>query len=528
MPAGEGDPAGRGDRRGTDALDALAGRISEEVDRPLFEEAAKCFAAGALRAAYIMAWITVAESLRNRFSAMAERGDAQAGGVLKGVEEREKRDRPADLYLLEQACKLGLVDEERLRKLAHVREMRNLYAHPTGTGPTEQETLAALEVIVDAVLSEPPLLRHGYAEHQLDALFGERHWLPDDEMAVREHAAGVAHRLHPAAAPYLLKGLVERYAEILGDPERDAERRRAEWFVSGFLEELAPDLSEPRWRLADLVLRRPAAASLLLGVPGVFGLLPDQARDMVFGHLVAPVAGGEPSVTRLLGLRRARALASADLLSPAQLDAVRATVDETPYRALQGAGVPLEAYVDRLLDDLRSHTWDRQNAAAAAVGNAGPARVSGLRPEVQEQLGRNVLQAAEGSAFGAQGLLQRVRRSPSSWPEPFVLGLLLEALVDDDGRFRLKGGHLPDVLAVALSRERARETLGRARSHVRASEPKGDAEDYLPGRGWVNQYDEAARILEDAKRDAPGRSDLLDDLIRAVRSAKPAEEKSEG
>lgn len=62
--------------------------------------------------------------------------------------------------------------DEQHDRLSHLRMMRNRYAHPTGRGPTEKETLAALEIAVDTVLSQPTLLRHGYADYQLAALFG--------------------------------------------------------------------------------------------------------------------------------------------------------------------------------------------------------------------------------------------------------------------------------------------------------------------------------------------------------------------
>ncbi len=246
----------------------------------------------------------------------------------------------------------------------------------------------------------------------------------------------------------------------------------------------------------------------------------------MLGHLTNPVDSGSPTA-KLLGLRRARALAAADLLSQDELELVSARVEEASYRALQSAGVPLEIYADRLLNDLRSHNWDRQNPAAAALGNAGPNQVRALRPEEQELLGRNVLQAAQGSSFGAQGLIERIRRSPASWPGPFVLGLLLETLVDDEGRFRLKDEYLADALAVSLAHGRAEETIGRAAEIVRGSEPKGEPEDYRSGRGWFNQYDEAIEILGHARETALERGDLVDALIDAVRVAKPPEESEE-
>ena len=505
---------------------AMRGKISEPADSPLFEEGVICFEAGALRASYIMAWISVAESLRTRFSTMAQRGDGQAGKIVRRVEKLEMDNQATDLHLLDQAKVLGLVTDEQHDKLSHLRRMRNRYAHPTGRGPTKQETLAALEIAVDAVLSQPTLLRHGYADYQLAALFGELHWLPDDEQAVRENAAGVARRLHPIAAPRLLEGLVEGYESVFGDPDRDVVRRRAGWFIGGFLEETRPDLSKPRWKIVDLVLQRPVAASLMLGTSEAFDLLPKQARGMVLGHLTNPVGSGS-SAAKLLGLQRARALAATDLLSPEELELVAARVEEASYRALQSAGVPLETYAERLLNDLRSHNWDRQNPAAAALSNAGPKQVRALRSEQQEQLGRNVLQAAQGLSYGAQGLMDRVRRSPASWSGPFVLGLLLETLVDDGGSFRLKGDYLSDVLGIALAHGRSEETIGRAAEIVRKSEPKGDPEDYSLDKGWFNQYDEAVRILERARDTAPEKSDLVGALIDALRAAKPPEEMEE-
>jgi hypothetical protein len=234
--------------------------------------------------------------------------------------------------------------------------------------------------------------------------------------------------------------------------------------------------------------------------------------------------GTESSAAKLLGLQRARALAASGLLSPEELELVGAKVEEASYRALQSAEVPLETYVDRLLDDLRSHNWDRQNPAAAALGNAGPNQVSTLQLEAQEQLGRNVLQAAQGSSFGAQSLIERIRRSPASWPGPFVLGLVLETMVDDGHLFRLKGDHLPDALAVALAHGRAEEMLGRAAEIVRRSRPKGDPEDYRSGRGWFNQYDEAVEVLRRVRETASGKEGLVDALVDAVLAAKPPEE----
>lgn len=137
-----------------------------------------------------------------------------------------------------------------------------------------------------------------------------------------------------------------------------------------------------------------------------------------------------------------------------------------------------------------------------------------------------MLQAADGSAWGAQSLIERLRRSPGSWPETFMRGLLLETLVDDEGRFRPKVAWLPEALTVALSHDRAEQILGATMERVGNSEPKSKLlllEDWEDG---TNGYDKAADSLKEALEDpkvAPANPELVDGLISAVRRARPPE-----
>lgn len=503
-------------------LEALRQRIAEKVDLLLYDEAASCFDVEAYRAAYVMAWISAAESLRNKFSVMSGRKDGQAGRVVQEVENRERKDSPTDSYLLDQARGLGLVTVEQHKKLAHVREMRNLYAHPTRTGPTEQEVLAALEIVVDAVLSQPPRLGHGYVNELLSDLFEDRHFLDDDEEVVLGYAVDVARRVHLDVCPYLLTGLVSRSEELFGDPERAKERRRASWFVAGFIPELEPDLSQQSWGIVGVIQQHPVVASLLLGVPEVWPFLPDQAKSMIFGHLTEPASDNAGRIiSRALGLGRAWVLRSRGLLIARQLDVLREAEDSVPYRTLQAAGIPLTRYVNRLLTDLKSHSWDWQNPAAEALGDASSQEVFELGPDTQEQLGRNILQAAEGSAWRAQGLIAAVAQAPGVWPERFVAGLLFETLFDDEGCFRLKSSRLRRALIIALSHEMAEKILGEVTERVRKSEPKDESVFYVYTKHGGSVYEEAVTLLETAKEDA-SHPDLINRLISAVQSAKPA------
>jgi hypothetical protein len=74
-----------------------------------------------------------------------------------------------------------------------------------------------------------------------------------------------------------------------------------------------------------------------------------------------------------------------------------------PLNELAGLDFPAGPLATRLIEEMRSHNWIRQNQACRALSNLGPSWCSRLPEPVQEQLGRNVLQSAEGDARAAGG-----------------------------------------------------------------------------------------------------------------------------
>ncbi len=450
---------------------SLRNRILDEADRVIFDEAIRCLSAEALRAAYIMTWVSVAESLKRKFMVMAQR-DSEMGRVLGRIEAIERQDRPIDKFLLASAEGVGLITNEETRKLEHMREMRNIYAHPTEAGPGREELVAALTIAVEAVLSKPPLLRYGYATGLMVSLFENRHFLDDVPERIRDYAVGVSRRLHPDVIPFLFQKLAERVELVMDDPESAMYLRRGLEFGAAILGEVHPVLSDEKWSIIELIQRYPRGSALLFSVPVVWPALPDQARDMVLGNLVEPAKGTAILPPTALGLRKGCALDAGALLTTRQSERLKKAVSRGPYSVLKEAEIPLSDYVLRLIEDLRSHDWYVQNPAAGTLHDAGPLQVARLDPEVQEQVGRNVLQAADGKARSAESLILSIIRDHEVWPRGFVEGLVLECLVNDGMKFRLKERHLANALRIALAHPDVREIFRRTCEAVSLSDPK--------------------------------------------------------
>jgi hypothetical protein len=135
-------------------------------------------------------------------------------------------------------------------------------------------------------------------------------------------------------------------------------------------------------------------------------------------------------------------------LPPVWAEQLEKQVAALPLNELAGLDFPAGPLAARLIDEMRSHNWHRQNEACRALANLGPAWCSRLDQSLQEQLGRNVLQSAEGDAKDASWLLTRIGFAVDDWPRWFLYGIAAECVVNDYGRLRLKAQARDKVEAV--------------------------------------------------------------------------------
>ncbi|OLC61003.1 MAG: hypothetical protein AUH89_03125 [Ktedonobacter sp. 13_1_40CM_4_52_4] len=91
------------------------------------------------------------------------------------------------------------------------------------------------------------------------------------------------------------------------------------------------------------------------------------------------------------------------------------------------------------------------------------------KPEQQEELGRNILQAADGSSRSALAYLSAVRRDPSDLEQPFLKGLIFEAFVNERLEFRFKEERMAVILDLLTNQKDIEAELVEA---IDASTPK--------------------------------------------------------
>lgn len=152
-----------------DQWDEFSARILSPQDRLLFEEAIRSARSGALRAAYIMVWISCAESLKRKFKELSAR-DGTAKQISGECERKEQAHQSVDHFLLEKARDYGLIAATEFTKLEQIYVFRCIYGHPYETGPSAANLISAASDVVDLVLQKTTKLRHGYLSSQVENL----------------------------------------------------------------------------------------------------------------------------------------------------------------------------------------------------------------------------------------------------------------------------------------------------------------------------------------------------------------------
>lgn len=462
----------------------FASMVCREEDKPLVNEAIICAENGARRAAYILVWIACAESLKVRLKTAAIR-DNVAGKILGIIEQAEKAHKAIDSLLLDEGKQYGLISDVEHQELLHVLTSRNIFAHPYSQEPTAEQLLAAFESAVRCLLSREITFREGYAKDILSNLKTEKLYIDDNPTAIRRNAERFFNLFDPSIHAWFFRHYVEFLESIFDDPTLGVFWRRGIGIVS-FFAQSNPSLFHPEeWH--DLILKFPKVLSNIASAEQVFPFLGENAQDTLIGTILNTDDSHNP-IHRLEHLSRSK------LLTKRQFDRFQNAIVRFPLRKLQGSLLSLACLCQRLVRDLSSLDWHQQNPAIDCLRERSN-ELQDLPPNLQERLGRNVFQAAEGESFQAVAFMRSISTNPKSFPVPFLLGIVLEVFTNETNRFRckLKQCRVVGALLNNLTTESRRSILvivqnaldnSQAKSSIVRCAPIADVEKLLASSNW--------------------------------------------
>lgn len=413
-------------------------KVHDADDKPLLEEAIKDANAGALRSAYIMTWLSCAESIKRRFKVAAPR-DGAANKVVGNYEQKEREAKSIDMFLLEKARDYGFVTGADYLRLKQIYEKRCLFGHPYETAPLESEVVDAMSVATTCLLSVPVRMRHGYLESQATEVVTKKAFIDDHQPAVLLYAREMIARAAPDLLGWWLAKIWKQAAPLVGDPSMPWLIRRVCWLSDEILNEL--DASVVNSAFTASLANEADLSSLCLARSSAFLHLSTLVSDQVVS-LVLTQAETMPS--RLLPLLEQE---KQGRLTQRQIERLQAFIAAADVDVLLSANIPLAHLIERVIARLKSYNWNAQNPTAEALLNLDDSQFAILAPPLQEQLGRNLLQAGQ-KAHECSNFIAECGKGTKNIPSRMAYGMLAEMFFNDLGQLRPKLGCADGVLKI--------------------------------------------------------------------------------
>ncbi len=495
------------DRGRTVDLTSYGEDIRAEEDKPLFGEAVVAGRAGALRAAYVMIWLACAESLKRRFRAAAPRDNA-AAKIAGDIEKNERDHKSVDKLVLNKAKEYGFLSDSAHTELCHVYDMRCLYGHPYEEAPSLEQVSHAAAATVRHVLSRPITLRHAYAERLLGSMTSDKNYLDDHAPAVKAFASDTVPRLDQKVHGWFLRKFWTALEAVSDDPSMALFTRRGEWFSRSFLAETQTGVtfSSDEWH--GLMGQMPKTLARVCSKPSIFGQIGERAQDSLVGVIL------DEASTRPTVLTRLETLAEERALSRQQEKRFRAHVLSLEATVLRATRLKLTTCFRSIIEAVRSYHWYTQNPALDLVVASGVEQIKQLTEEDQIELGRNILQAAQGEANSAERILRTLSQSSAACPPAVVKGVALECFVNEEGEVRFKDKHLTLVLdAIAgLPNDVQRSVMDEVIAAIEEGTPRdgSDQERFRSVSEFVGAHSAGQRLaqcLEEKSETVPERTE---------------------
>lgn len=258
--------------------------IVSKDDLLVYDELLAACEFGLLRAAYVLAWIAIVESLKAKIYALADLGDKRASNVKSNIEDGEKNHNSTDRTIFEGVVNCEIVQPKHSSVLNYLWEQRCLYAHPYQNTPTEGDVQHIVEKAMEITLSKELMYSRTRIDEFLDEEMIAFHLVPTIEAEREEyikHHLSLVKEMHYAA---LFKKLFFLARKNMEDRQH-AKLGYILMFIRVFVVEKAPHINDASFRIHDGIVQAPNTMWYVASSPHVWSALDENYKDELFRYL---------------------------------------------------------------------------------------------------------------------------------------------------------------------------------------------------------------------------------------------------
>lgn len=439
-----------------DWIENLKAQIVEADDKVLFEEASQCFLNGQLRAAYIMTWISIIESLKRKIFILSNLGDSRATTAKQKIEDAENEKLSADKFIFEEAKICGIIDNSDYSKVAFLWEQRCLFAHPYNLNPEIDEVKHILGQAARITLCKELHFNKTYLTDVAENISSKPFFLPTEIEQVRNYAKRTISRTPLNLHPFFFKTLLFKVGELSQSEDKFSELRKLRYFLVELFMNTSLPLDNADWSLENRVTKFPYECFIGFVHQDTWPLLPDRIKEMLIAYLE-----GETESSKLIALK-----AIAGYL--VQNKSLEEGFKNRYHKKLNGLSFETsinfygsnKATFKRICDDLASFQYEQQNPVIDFLRKDKAIElINGLDKSKQIYLGRLLKSAAKNNHWKSQNLVTSITNGSLLYSDWLKAGIALGGFIslkdelEIDNNFIEKSANILNVLPDPIQNE---------------------------------------------------------------------------
>lgn len=427
-------------------LSSYSEMIADYDDRSDFNNAVEAAKVGSLRLAYIGIWIAVIESLKRRV--MHRKEDSN-------IDHDKLND---DKGIIKEAEKLRIVAkcDEQIFHIMLAR--RNLYAHATSCEPNEENIISAAADAVKILLNKSKSLNLDKEEEEiLVCLLGNYPSWKNDKDYVEKFLEKALSQLnedhYTDFLEYYWIELEKNYYRWRKEKDNDIKiiHRRGIWFSQALLLKATEIVDRIDWKRK--ISQYENILSEICLITEIFMRICEEAQNEVIDNLTKHSKNSlnyDNDEIRS-GLQQ---LYDSDILLASQrekLEKYFIELEELEKQILnfdRALSYQEQDNYNNLISFLKIRDWDEQQKAIDWISRSGPSAINNYDKLQKINLGRNILQAAEGSSFAARDLIELIRINANIWSIDLIHGIAIECFANEYREIRLKTKEITRVIRI--------------------------------------------------------------------------------
>lgn len=426
----------------------MVDKVSKKEDKDLFEEAVGSYLAGYNRASYIMTWVTIVESLKNRIHEYANLENKVAIGALSNIESAEKAKRSVDLKIIEEAKNCNLLDENEYQTIEFLWKQRCIFAHPYQKSPSEEEIKLALYKAVEIVLSKDLMYGKFQIEELIENVISKPYFLPNDLLLVESIAIDQIKLIPEKLYPFFFKTLLAKVGIYENDQNKILLVNKIRVCLVCLFDTLDSSFAYEKLGLEHRATEFPYTSFVGYVHNKTWSKLEERTKDILFNYVVTIDDIYKKNIVRTIVKR----LISENILEESYIYLYKEILDRDSFlTSINFYGSADRAY-DRIKKELLTGNFKQQNVVLDFLRSQnGVDVILKLSNFNQLDLGRLVYYCAEEGNWKSQLFVEEILNNISQHPVSLKEGLFIGVFIDKNDRLSINYAQLSKVAKVVDS-----------------------------------------------------------------------------